>query len=154
MFLDVLRFVRLPLVMILIFAAARFYLGVAGVPYAPRGNAMFSVVGVTIVSGVYFGALSKKVGNFSWFGTFLVGLTLGLFGQILIFSATFLSYSLNLPTYYVHWDSLNIKEGETLSLAAAMTRRSVGLLTGSTIGGVMSLVGRAVFGFLVAKPKA
>jgi hypothetical protein len=54
----VLRFVRLPLLLVSIFAVARFLLGAAGVPYAPRGNAMFSIVGLTFVSSFYFGALS------------------------------------------------------------------------------------------------
>ena len=43
MIARVLRFVRLPLLLLLIFAVARFSLGAAGVPYAPRGNAMFSI---------------------------------------------------------------------------------------------------------------
>ena len=64
MIARVLRFVRLPLLLLLIFAAARFSLGVAGVPYAPRGNAMFSIVGLTFISSFYFGALSRRVGGF------------------------------------------------------------------------------------------
>ena len=52
----VLRFVRLPLLLVSIFAIARFALGANGVPYAPRGNAMFSIVGLTFVSSFYFGA--------------------------------------------------------------------------------------------------
>ena len=59
----VLRFVRLPLLLLLIFAIARFMLGANGVPYAPRGNAMFSIVGLSFVSAVYFGALSRRIGR-------------------------------------------------------------------------------------------
>ena len=46
----VLRFIRLPLLLVFIFAVARFTLGAKGVPYAPRGNAMFSIIGLTFVS--------------------------------------------------------------------------------------------------------
>ena len=68
----VLEFVRLPLVLLVIYAAARFSLGLAGVPYAPRGNAMVSVVELTIISSIYF-ALSGKVGGFGWAGTYRKG---------------------------------------------------------------------------------
>src|SRR5687768_16835854 len=92
MFLQVLRFVRLPLLLILIFAVGRFILGLRGVPYSPRGTSIFSVVVCTWISAIYFGALARRVGGFGWGGTALVGLTLGFFAQILIFSATLISY--------------------------------------------------------------
>ncbi len=85
MIARVLRFVRLPLLLLLIFAVARFALGANGVPYAPRGNAMFSIVGLTFVSSFYFGALSRRLGGFGWAGTALVGYSIGLWAQILIF---------------------------------------------------------------------
>ena len=80
MIARVLRFVRLPLLLLLIFAVARFALGAKGVPYAPRGNAMFSIVGLTFVSCFYFGALSRRVGGFGWGGTALVGYSIGPVG--------------------------------------------------------------------------
>ena len=88
MIARVLRFVRLPLLLLLIFAVARFALGANGVPYAPRGNAMFSIVGLSFVSSFYFGALSRRIGGFGWGGTALVGYSIGLWAQILIFVAT------------------------------------------------------------------
>jgi hypothetical protein len=96
MFGRVLRFILLPLLLLLIFAIARFSLGPWGVPYAPRGNAMFSVGWLTLISSFYYGALSRRVGGFGWGGTALVGFLIGLFSQILIFLATWLSYSANL----------------------------------------------------------
>src|SRR5688572_20347458 len=100
----VLRFVRLPLLVLTIFAAARFSLGASGVPYAPRGNAMFSIVVLTFVSSFYFGALSRRVGGFGWGGTALTGYTLGLYAQILIFTATWISYAAGIETsYFRHW---------------------------------------------------
>src|SRR5215210_194694 len=100
MFPQVLRFVRLPLLLLVIYATARFSIGLAGVPYAPRGNAMFSVLGLAIISGFYFGALSRRVGGFGWLGTILVGIVIGFFAQVLIFTFTLVSYAANLNTYY------------------------------------------------------
>jgi hypothetical protein len=96
----VLRFVRLPLVMLVLFAIGRFSLGLAKVPYAPRGNAIFSIVVLAIVSSIYFGALSGKVGGFSWSGAILTGVVIGFFAQLLIFSATLATYLGGLDTYY------------------------------------------------------
>ncbi|HYO99856.1 MAG TPA: hypothetical protein VER76_06680 [Pyrinomonadaceae bacterium] len=148
MFLRVLRFVRLPLVLLVIWTIARFSVGLAGVPYAPRGNAMFSIVGLTVISALIFGALSKRVGGFGWVGTILIGVVLGLFSQILIFAATLISYAAGVNTYFTHWDALNIPEGTTLPMAAALTTRAGGLIAGPIIGTIMALIGRAVFGAL------
>jgi hypothetical protein len=143
MIVRVLRFVRLPLLLLLIFAAARFTLGANGIPYAPRGNAMFSIVGLTFVSSFYFGALSKRVGAFGWGGTALTGYTLGLFAQILIFAATWLSYAAGIEgSYFRHWDALNVPEGTVVSMAAAMQTRAGALVVGPVIAIVPALIGR------------
>ena len=150
----VLRFVRLPLVLLVIWTVLRFINGpVFGTPYAPRGNAMFSVLGLTIVCALIYGAMSKRIGNFSWVGTILIGVVLGLFSQILIFLATLLSYVLNLNTYFIHWDALNIPEGTTATMAQALTTRAGGLLAGPIMGLVLACVGRLIFGPLAPAPR-
>jgi hypothetical protein len=150
----VLRFVRLPLLLLVIFAVARFTLGAKGVPYAPRGNAMFSIVGLTIVSCVYFGAMSRRIGGFGWGGTALVGGTIGFFAQVLIFVATWLSFAAGVETsYFRHWDALNVPEGTVVPMAAAMTTRAVGLVVGTILGVLTGLIGR-LFGALAPTPSA
>ncbi|HET7293787.1 MAG TPA: hypothetical protein VFM88_15285 [Vicinamibacteria bacterium] len=141
----VLRFVRLPLLLLTIYAVARFLLGANGVPYAPRGNAMFSIVGLTFISSFYFGALSRRVGGFGWGGTALVGGSIGLFAQVLIFVATWLSYAAGIETsYFRHWDALNVPEGTIVPMAAAMQARAGGLVIGPLIAIVPALIGRAL----------
>ena len=145
MIARVLRFVRLPLVLVAIFAVARFLLGANGVPYAPRGNAMFSIVGLTFVSSFYFGALSRRFGGFGWGGTALVGYSIGLFAQILIFLATWLSYAAGIETsYFRHWDALNVAEGTIVPMATAMQARLGGIVVGPVIAIVPALIGRAL----------
>jgi hypothetical protein len=141
----VLRFVRLPLVLLTIWAIARFLLGANGVPYAPRGNAMFSIVGLTLISCLYFGALSRRIGGFGWGGTVLVGVSLGLYGQILIFLATWLSFALGIEgSYFRHWDALNVPEGTIVPMGEAMQARALGLVVGSLIPIVPAAIGRAL----------
>ena len=145
MIARVLRFVRLPLLLLLIWAIARFTLGAKGVPYAPRGNAMFSIVGLNIISSIYFGALSRRLGGFGWGGTALVGYSLGLWAQILIFVATWLSFAANIETsYFRHWDALNVAEGTVVPMAAAMRTRLAAVLVGPVIAIVPALIGRAL----------
>ncbi|MBK5257700.1 MAG: hypothetical protein JJE39_16875 [Vicinamibacteria bacterium] len=140
----VLRFIRLPLLLLVIYAVGRFALGANGVPYAPRGNAMFSIVGLTAISCVYFGALSRRVGGFGWGGTALVGYSIGLFGQILIFLATWLSYAAGIETsYFRHWDALNVPEGTVVPMGTAMMARVGGLVIGPILTAVIpALIGR------------
>jgi hypothetical protein len=139
----VLRYVRLPLLLLLIFAVARFALGANGVPYAPRGNAMFSIVGLSFVSAFYWGALSRRIGGFGWGGTALVGLVIGLWAQILIFTATYLSYAMGIETsYFRHWDALNVAEGTIVPMATAMKTRAGALVVGPLIVMVPALIGR------------
>jgi hypothetical protein len=150
----VLRFVRLPLVLIAIFAVGRFLLGANGVPYAPRGNAMFSIVGLTFVSSFYFGALSRRLGGFGWDGTALLGYSIGLFAQILIFLATWLSYAAGIETsYFRHWDALNLPEGTVVPMATAMQARLGGLVVGPLIAIVPALIGRALSMLAPEPPK-
>ncbi|HEX8458095.1 MAG TPA: hypothetical protein VF656_12415 [Pyrinomonadaceae bacterium] len=148
----VLRFVRLPLVLIIIWTIARFAIGVAGIPYEPRGNAMFSILGTTLICALIYGALSNRVGNFSWTGTILIGVVLGLFSQILIFLATLISYVGNFETsYFRHWDALNVPKGTTVPMAKALMTRAGGFIAGPVLGTIMALIGRVVFGKLAPR---
>jgi len=165
----VINFVKLPFVLITLYAALRFIIGVSGVPYAPRGNAMFSVVGVTVISCVYFGALSGRIGGFGWGGTALVGLSLGVFSQILIFLATIISYVGGFETsYFIHWDALGLDpakfdvpmaealmnpEKVTMPMGTALMTRAGGLVINSIITTVVALIGRAL-GALAPQPQA
>lgn len=142
----VLRFVRLPLLVVLLYAVARFALGASGMPYAPRGNAMFSIVAATVISSLLFGALSKRVGGFGWGGAALAGYAIGLWAQILIFTATWLSYALGIESsYFRHWDALNVPEGTQVAMGAAMAARALGLVIGPVVLGLVpALIGRAL----------
>jgi hypothetical protein len=145
MLARVLRFVRLPWLLLLLFALGRFWLGVRGVPYAPRGNAIFSVVVLTIVSSIYFGALSKRVGKFGWGGTALVGLFIGLFAQVLVYALTVISFTGHFDTsYYLNPDALNVPDGTAVTMALIVRARTGGLVVNSIIATVFACLGRLI----------
>ena len=142
---SVLRFVRLPLLLVFVWVVARFCMGIFGVPYAPRGNAVFSVLNMTWISCFYFGAISGRFGGFNWKGTILIGVALGVFAQTLIFLATWLSYLGDFSTYFVHWDAMNQNEGSALlPMSEALMARGGGIVFGGTIiPAIIALLGRA-----------
>jgi hypothetical protein len=151
MVFRVLRFVRLPFLLLLIFALGRFWLGLRGVPYAPRGNAIFSVVVLTIVSSLYFGALSRRVGGFGWGGTVLVGLSIGLWAQILVFSLTLISYFGHFDSsYYLNPDALFGREGVEITTSTILQTRVGGLVVNSIIAIVAACLGRLLSGLAPA----
>jgi hypothetical protein len=76
---------------------------------------------------------------------------IGLFSQILIFIATLISYLANLNTYFTHWDALNVPEGTVAPMAQAMTARAGGLLGGTILATIVTLIGRAVFSKLAPR---
>lgn len=170
MLASVLRFVRLPLLLVTIWATIRFILGVAGVPYAPRGNAMFSVYSVMMLSCIYYGALSSKIGGFKWGGTILTGVTIGVYAQILILLATVISYAGGFNTYFIHWDSLNIDPAKlpepmtiadalmnpeklTMPMSQALTGRAFGIVVNGIFAGIYAAIGRALSGLAPSSTK-
>ena len=130
--------------MLLLFTIGRFSLGVAKVPYFPRGTAIFSVVVLSFISSFYFGALSGKVGGFGWGGALLTGVVIGLGAQLLIFSATLVSYLGDLNTYFRHWDALNVPEGTAVPMAQAMRQRAGGILIGPVFTTIAAALGRCL----------
>ncbi|MFQ5630863.1 MAG: hypothetical protein ACE5I1_18995, partial [bacterium] len=143
---SAISFVRLPYILILIWAAMRFSLGVFfDVPYAPRGNAMFSLVGLTLISSIYFGALSNKVGGFDWKGTLLVGVSIGTFAQILIVLLSLISLAAGLDnSYFIHRDALNLQPGDPqMSMGQLFVARIVGLVINAVLAAIAAALGRA-----------
>jgi len=145
------RFIHLPIVLIALWAIGRFSMGLFGVPYSPRSNATFSVVVLTLISSLYYGALSKSVGNFSWLGTAIVGGAIGLVAQIFIFTATIVSLAGGLDTYFVNWDAINAPEGTVVNMSNALPARASGLVINTLLAAAEACIGRLLAG-LAPKP--
>ncbi|HQR38676.1 MAG TPA: hypothetical protein PLF26_09770 [Blastocatellia bacterium] len=147
MILRALLFIRLPIVLIVIWTVMRFLMGTAfNQPYAPRGNAVFSIINLTVISAIYYGALSKRIGHFSWIGTILIGVLIAEVAQVMIFSATGLSFMLGRTTYFTHWDALNLPEGTVPTMGQAMGIRAMAFIFAPISGIVTVVVGRLLAG--------
>jgi len=147
------RFIRLPIVLIAIWTIGRFSMNLAGVAYSPRSNATFSVVVLTLITSIYYGALSKSVGNFSWLGTAMVGGSIGFVAQVCIFAATIISLAGGLDTYFVNWDAINATEGTAVTWANALPSRATGLVINVVLAAAEACVGRLLAGLAPGSSK-
>ena len=146
---SVMRYLRLPFVMLTSWALGRFVIGFYA-EFSPRTNATFSVVVMTLITSLYFGAMSKSVGGFDWKGTALVGAAIGVWAQLLIIVFTVVSLAGGFQSYYVHWDALNVPEGTQITWGLAVGARGPGLVVNAIIATLEACVGRLLFSGLVA----
>ena len=141
---SVLNFVRLPHVLILLWAVLR--LGVSqfgGMDYAPRGSGFFSLVWLTTISCLFWGALSVSVKKYDWKGTLLSGALIALWAQILIFVFTIFSFAAGWSnSFYIHPDALNLPPGEAVTWSVIFSGRFVGMIINVTIGAIVAAIGR------------
>lgn len=140
----VLRYLRLPFVLITIWALGRFVIGFYA-EFSPRTNATFSVVVMTLITSLYFGAMSKSVGGLDWKGTALAGAAIGVWAQLLIIVFTVVSLAGGFNSYYVHWDALNVPEGTEITWGLAVGARGPGLVINAIIAALEACVGRLLF---------
>ena len=84
-----------------------------------------------------------------------MGYAIGLWAQILIFTATWLSYAMGIEaSYFRHWDALNVPEGTVVAMATAMQTRAGGLVVGPLIVIVPALIGRLLSALAPEAPPA
>lgn len=141
---SVLRFVRLPFVLLTIWAFGRFIIGFSA-EFSPRTNATFSVVVMTLITCLYFGAMAKPIGGLDWKGTALAGAVIGVFGQVLIIVFTVVSLAGGFNTYYVHWDALNVTPDTPITWNTVVFARSTGILVNTLLAAGEACLGRLLF---------
>lgn len=98
---DHLRTARPFLVLLAIVATGRWTIGARGVPYA-EGHHVFSIVTLTMISAVLYGAFTRRWLGYPVTKAMGLGFTLGLCAQAVILTLTLLSYGLDMDTYYNH----------------------------------------------------
>jgi hypothetical protein len=137
-----LKLARMYLVLLALFTLARWLQGSFGVPYE-RGHHVFSIVTLTVMSCFYYGAFCRR-----WRGARLLqavgfGFMLGVLSQVVIFTATILSYALDLHTYFNHPTALNVLTPIPF-FPDALKVRLGGLLANSIFAGITGAFGWAL----------
>src|SRR5262245_32056387 len=117
---EYVRVGRLYFLLLAIFAAGRWIQGVAGTPYE-RGHQVFSIVILTFLAAMYYRAFCRRWRGYRLSQAAIQGLLFGFVSQVVIFTATVLSYALDVQTYFRHPRALNLEE--PVGLAAAVVIR-------------------------------
>lgn len=146
---SVMAFVRLPHVLILVWAVLRLVVSqFGGMDYAPRGSGFFSLVWLTAISCLFWGAMSVSVAKFDWKGTLLSGAMIALWAQVLILVFTVISFAAGWSnSFYIHPDALNLQSGEAVTWGVILGSRIFGLIINVIIGAVVAAIGRLLAKF-------
>ena len=143
-----LRLGTLYFALLAIFTIGRWVTGLKGVPYE-RGRDWFSIVILTVLSAFFYAAFSRRWLGYKLFQAVGLAMTLGFASQVVIFSATALSYALGLDTYFTHPTALNVDA--PLPMGEAMARRASGLVGNTISSGIIGGLGWALGALLPEK---
>jgi len=144
-----LRVARFYFLLLALFTIGRWAQSLGQVEYA-RGHHVFSIVTLTFLSSVYFAAFCRRWRGYTLLQAVMLGMTLGLAAQVVIFLSTVLSYALGMHTFFNHPVALNAT-GE-LPMNEALVRRLEGLVAGPISNGIVATLGWFMGAALPARP--
>jgi hypothetical protein len=145
---ETLRVARLFFVLLALVTLGRWLMGTFDVPYE-KGHHVFSIVILTAFSCLYYGAFTRRWLDYRLIQAVILGVVMGLAGQVLILVLTAASYAFGLETYFNHPTALNAPEA--LSFGKAMGVRLGGLVGNSIGAGITAALGWALGGLLPRK---
>jgi hypothetical protein len=148
-----LRLARLYFLLLALVTTGRWLMGTAfKVPYE-RGNPVFSIVTLTALAAIFYGAFCRRWLGFTPWQAAVMGFIMGLASQIVIFLATVLSYGLGIDTYFNNPIAMTgVAAAAPVPLARAVTARLGGLVANPISAGIMGALGWA-FGGLLPRDK-
>ena len=149
---EKLQFVRLPILLFVIFFVGRLVLGAAmGVskPTYDLANRLFSMVILEVHVGLLWGAVGRRYRGYGIGGSMTAVVLAVVVSQILIFAGTAISYIAGINTLFNFGEALN-QPGATLSFGAAMISRTLTFVANCIIGAIAGAIGWALGGLVPA----
>lgn len=151
---ETLRVARLFFVLLVVVTAGRWLMGTppfglyAPVPYE-LGHHVFSIVILTTYACLFYGAFSRRWLDYRLVQTVVLGVLMGLAGQILILLLTVTSYGLDLNTYFNHPRAV-MGPGfvDPVPFGTALKSRVGGLIGNSIGAGIVAALGWALGGLV------
>ena len=142
-----LRILRLYFLLLALFTLGR--LAMTKVPYE-KGHQVFSLVTLTVLSAIYYGAFSRRWLGYRVSQTALLGALIGLSAQIVIFTVTLVSYSLGFDNYFTNPRALLGANAppDPIAFGPAMAMRTGGLFANTITATIVSCLGWAMGGLL------
>jgi hypothetical protein len=129
---------RVFIVLLTIFTIGRWTVSLRGVPYA-SGSPAFSLVTLTILSSVYYGAFTRRFCGYRLAQAMGLAATLAIMAQLVIVASTAISYVAGLDTYFNNPIALNATEA--VPMARAMTARAGGFVVNTILNAIMGAIG-------------
>ena len=142
-----LRIARMYLVLLAIFAVARFAQGAMGVEYA-KAHHVFSIFTLTAMASVFYGAFCRRWRGFRILQAMALGAMFGFFAQVVIFLATVISYAVGIDTFFNNPTALNQTSTEAVPMARAIGIRAPALVIFPIINAIAAAIGWALGGLL------
>ena len=146
---EKLLFVRLPILLFVIFFIGRLALGAAmGISKESYdiSNRLFSMVILEVHVGLLWGAVGRRYQGYGVGGSITAVVLAVLVSQILIFAGTAFSYIAGVNTFFNYPEALN--QQTAVAFGAAMGARTVTLIANCIIGAVCGAIGWALGGLL------
>lgn len=139
---------RFAIVFLLIFLVGRLAMGAAGVPYE-NGTRVFTLVTFSVFASILYGGFSRRLWGSGWLQGMLMGTTIGLSAQIIIFLATVFSVVLGLQTYFNNPIALN--QPDAVPLGQVLVIRAGGLVVNTILNSIAALIGWALGNLIPGK---
>lgn len=146
---EKITFLRLPIVLILIFFFGRLVMGAAGASY-DAGNRVFSMVILETHLALIWGAVGRRYGGYRLAGAVQLGILIGVVTQILILGATLVSDLGGIDTYFNNPIAVT-GSSEAISFGEAMVVRIVGFVANAALAAVLAVLGWTL-GSLLPEP--
>lgn len=150
---EKLEYIRLPIILLLIFFIGRLVMSASGASYA-TGNRIFSMVILQVHLALIWAAFSRNYKGYGIGAAMQVGLFIALVSQIFIVLGTAGSYIAGTETYFNLPEAIaGTPTQETYTFGRAMLLRGGGLVINCIIGAVSGAIGW-LFGALIPAPSA
>jgi hypothetical protein len=149
---EKLQFVRLPILLFVIFFVGRLALGAAlGVSKTSYdlSNRLFSMVILQVHVGLLWGAVGRRYRGYSVGGSAAAIVLAVAVSQLLIFAGTAFSYIAGLNTFFNYGEALN-QPGVIVPFGLAMVARTGTFIVNCLIGGIVGAIGWALGGLIPA----
>ncbi len=96
---DRIEFIRLAIILLVLFFIGKLVVGALGGSY-DLGNRLFAMVPMTVHLALLWGAMTRAFRGEGAGSAFMTGASIAIVAQLLIFSATMLSYLLGASTHF------------------------------------------------------
>jgi hypothetical protein len=153
---EKLQFVRLPIVLFVIFFLGRLAVGAAmGVSKESYdlANRLFSMVILQVHIALLWGAVGRRYRGYQIVDSIAAVVLAVAVSQILVYAGTAISYIAGINTLFNFGEALN-QPGATLSFAAAIGARTITFIANCVMGAILGAIGWALGGLVPVESPA